>query len=178
MCDGPRIGSSILGPCFKAAERTLEDQLQTELNDPRIPGARYDAKLVVADPLVRRSPVGMVREIEKLRPELHVDALGDRDSLANSEVDADCTGTRNDAAACRSVTHRRLQHQAACVEESVDRLLASRQVRIADEVRPQGLIGAHRAGVALNLRRHRQSRLQRHDDIRRPAAEQRFGDTS
>ena len=114
----------------------------------------------------------MVGEIEKLRPELQVDLLGDTRILANAEVDPDRAGSFDHRAPGCSVPHGCLPDEAVRVKEPLDGLLAARKVGIADQVRPQCLIGPHGSDVALMLRGHRKPGLQLDDPIGRPAADQ------
>ena len=84
------------------------------------------------------------------------------------QIDPDRSGPCDHRAPRRAVPERVLLDQAGGIEESIDRLLASGQVRIADQVRTQSLVGSHLGDVARELRSHRKSGLQLDNAVRRP----------
>src|SRR5262245_7583372 len=148
----------------------LERQFQSELDDPGVPGAGDPAQARIAELLAGRIPVGVIDGVEKLRAELRLQLLAkEGEVLAGGQVDPDRSGAGDDGAARGAVAERGLLNKAGSVEEAVHSLLAARQVRIANQVRTQRLVGSHLSDITRELRSHRKPGLQLDDRVSRPS---------
>src|SRR5579885_1142608 len=148
------IGSTICASC--AARRPmatgkLKPQLQCKLNDAGVGGAD-DLSEAGADGYAGHAEIGVIEGVEKLRAELHADAVGKGEILCQIEIKIDQVGSAHDADA--GIAEDLIGHEAglagsgaqgdegAGIKPPIDGTAAVGEIAVGDAVRPAAPLAA------------------------------------
>src|SRR5262249_52208532 len=104
----------------------LKDQLQTKLNNARIPSARDDAETSLINEAIRWIPLRVIERIKKFRTKLRVHLLSYPRILHQCDVKVVDARPDDGCAPRRAEADRRLALEAFRLEETIQRLFVAR----------------------------------------------------
>ena len=110
----------------------LKDQLQTKLNNARVPSAGDDAEASLINEAIRRIPLRVIERVEELGTKLRVHPLADPRILHNCQINIIDDRPGDGRAARSAKADGRLALEALGLEEAIQRPFAARQVGAAD----------------------------------------------
>ena len=110
----------------------LKDQLQTKLNNARVPSAGDDAEASLINEAIRWIPLRVIERIKEFGTKLRVHLLSYLRILHQRDIKVVDARPNDGCAPGRAEADRRLALEAFRLEETIQRLFVARQLWVAN----------------------------------------------